>query len=75
MGSRGGDGQPGRRWAAGAERTRDAVAGQRLAEYGTNGAGSLSNSRPCGPTFAHRLTGQMAGSEADLVTQGSISEK
>ena len=36
----------------GAERTRVAVAGLRLAECGTNGTGSLSTSRPCGPTFA-----------------------
>ena len=36
----------------GVERTRVAVAGPRLAECGTNGAGSLSTSRPCGPTFA-----------------------
>ena len=36
------------------ERTRVAVAGLRLAECGTNGAGSPSTSRPCGPTFAHR---------------------
>ena len=41
-------------WAAGAERTCVAVAGPRLAECGTNGAGSLTTSRPCGPTFAHR---------------------
>ena len=34
------------------EKTRVAVAGPRLAEYGTNGAGSLSTSRPCSPTFA-----------------------
>ena len=38
----------------GVERTRMAVAGPRLAESGTNGAGSPSTSRPCGPTFAHR---------------------
>ena len=38
----------------GAERTRVAVAGPRLAECGTNGAGSPTTSRPCGPTFAHR---------------------
>ena len=30
------------------------LAGPRLAECGTNGAGSLTTSRPCGPTFAHR---------------------
>ena len=34
------------------ERTHVDVAGLRLAEYGTNGAGSPSTSRPCGPTFA-----------------------
>ena len=34
------------------ERTRVAVAGLRLAECGTNGAGSLTTSRPCSPTFA-----------------------
>ena len=34
------------------ERTRVAVAGLRLAECGTNGAGSPSTSRPCDPTFA-----------------------
>ena len=33
-----------------------AVAGPRLAEYGTNGAGSLTTSRPCGPTFTQRET-------------------
>ena len=41
------------------ERTRMAVAGLRLAECGTNGAGSPSTSRPCGPTSA-RIT-QRAG--------------
>ena len=34
------------------ERTHVAVAGLRLAECGTNGAGSLSTSRLCNPTFA-----------------------
>ena len=34
------------------ERTRMAVAGLRLVECGTNGAGSPSTSRPCNPTFA-----------------------
>ena len=38
----------------GVERTRVAVAGPRLVECGTNGAGSLTTSRPCGPTLAHR---------------------
>ena len=36
----------------GAGRIRVAVAGPRLAECGTNGAGSLTTGRPCGPTFA-----------------------
>ena len=38
--------------AGGAERTHFAVAGPRLAECGTKGAGSPSTSRPCGHTFA-----------------------
>ena len=36
----------------GAERTRVALAGLRLAECGINRAGSLTTSRPCSPTFA-----------------------
>ena len=36
----------------GVERTHVAVAGLRLVECGMNGAGSLSTSRPCNPTFA-----------------------
>ena len=47
----------GARWAAGVERTCVALAGPRLAECGRNGAGSLTTSRPCGPTFVHRKTG------------------
>ena len=39
-----------------AERTPVAVAGPRLVECGTNRAGSLTTSRPCGPIFAHRET-------------------
>ena len=35
----------------GVGRTHVAVAGLRLAECGTNGAGSPSTSRPCNPTF------------------------
>ena len=35
----------------GVERTHVAVAGLRLVECGTNGAGSPSTSRPCNPTF------------------------
>ena len=38
----------------GAARTRVAVEGPRLVECGTNGAGSLTTSRPYGPTFVHR---------------------
>ena len=38
------------------ERTHVAVAGPRLEGCGTNGAGSLTTSRPCGPTFVHRET-------------------
>ena len=38
----------------GEERTRVAVVGPRLVECGMNGAGSLTTSRLCGPTFAHR---------------------
>ena len=38
----------------GAERTRVAVAGPRLAECGMSEAGSLTTSRPYVPTFAHR---------------------
>ena len=35
----------------GVERTHMAVAGPRLAECGTKGAGGLTTGRPCGPTF------------------------
>ena len=38
------------------QRTPVAVVGPRLAECGTNRAGSLTTSRPCGPIFAHRET-------------------
>ena len=38
----------------GVERTCVAMAGPRLVECGTNGAGSLTTGRPYGPTFAHR---------------------
>ena len=38
----------------GSERTHVAMVGLRLAECGTSGAGSLTTSRPCGPTFIHR---------------------
>ena len=36
----------------GVERTHVAMVGLRLAECGMNGAGSLTTSRPCGPTLA-----------------------
>ena len=36
------------------ERTHVGMAGLRLAECGTNGAGSLTTSRPLGPTFLQR---------------------
>ena len=58
----------------GVERTRVAVAGLRLAEWGTNGAGSPSTSRPCGPSFA-QINRTTVGSEADCATQGSSSGK
>ena len=38
------------------ERTPVALVGLRLAECGTNGAGSLTTSRPCVPILAHRET-------------------
>ena len=38
----------------GVERTHVALVGLRLAECGMNGAGSLTTSRPCGPTLVHR---------------------
>ena len=45
--------QTGRRGEDGHRGGEDvAVLGLRLAECGTNGAGSPSTSRPCGPTFA-----------------------
>ena len=55
-----------------------AVAGLRLAEYGTNGAGSLSTSRPCGPTFAQitlraglRVAESAAGRAAGSTPRGT----
>ena len=39
----------------GAERTLVAMAGPRLAECGTNRAGSLTTSRPCGPTLPAQI--------------------
>ena len=70
----------------GVERTRVAVAGPRLAECGTNGAGSLTTSRPCGRTFAHRETkraglrvaengaGRAAGSTPRSHTRAQINQ-
>ena len=56
----------------GAERTRVAVAGPRLAECGTNGAGSLTTSRPCGPTFLqiNREGWTQSGRERDRQSGG-----
>ena len=64
-GRRGGDG-------TGVERTRVAVAGLRLAECGTNGAGSLSTSRPCGPTLAqiNREGRTQSGGERGRLSRG-----
>ena len=45
------DREEGQRWSAGAERTRVAVVGPRLAECGTNRSGSLTTIRPYSPTF------------------------
>ena len=46
-------GRRGRDWHW-AERTRVVLAGPRLAECEMKGAGSLTTTRPCGPTFPHR---------------------
>ena len=56
----------------GVERTRVAVAGLRLAECGTNGAGSLSTSRPCGPTLAqiNREGRTQSGGERGRLSRG-----
>ena len=58
------------------ERTPVAVAGHRLAEYGTNGAGSLTTSRPCGPTFAQiGLEGRtQSGGERGRQSAGSTRQ-
>ena len=57
---------------SGAERTRVAVPGLRLAECGTNRAGSLTTSRPCGPTFAQigREGGTQSGGERGRQSSG-----
>ena len=56
----------------GVERTRVAVAGLRLAVCGTNGAGSLSTSRPCGPTLAqiNREGRTQSGGERGRLSRG-----
>ena len=68
------------------ERTRVAVARLRLAKCGTKGVGSLTTSRPCGPTFAHRETeraglrvaenraGRVAGSTLRPHTHAQINQ-
>ena len=55
------------------EKTHVAVAGLRLAECGTNGAGSLSTSRPCNPTFAqiNREGRTRSGGERGRQSSGS----
>ena len=57
----------------GVERTRVAVAGPRLAECGTNSAGSLTTSRPCGPTFPqiNREGRTQSGGERGRQSSGS----
>ena len=62
---RGGDGQP-------AERTCVAVAGQRLAECGMNGAGSLTTGRPCGPTVANRYP---RGPDSEWLRMGQAEQR
>ena len=56
----------------GVERTRVAVAGLRLAECGTIGAGSPSTSRPCGPTSAQiiREGRTQSGGERGRLSRG-----
>ena len=69
----------------GVEKTRVAVAGLRLAECGTNGTGSMSTSRPCGPTFAQinpegrtqsgeERAGRVAGSTQRPHTRAQINQ-
>ena len=53
-----------------AERTRVAVAGPRLAECGTNGAGSLTTSKLRGLTFTHRKTRMNGGERSRLRNPG-----
>ena len=71
----------------GVERTRVALAGPRLAECGTKGAGSLTTSRPCSPIFVHRETeraglrvaengaGRVAGSTPRPHIRAQINER
>ena len=60
----------------GVERTLVAVAGLRLAEFGTNGAGSPSTSRPCGHTFVQiNLEGRTrSGGERGRQSAGSTPQ-
>ena len=61
----------------GVERTHVAVAGLRLAECGTNGAGSPSTSRPCNPTFVqiNREGRTQSGGERGRQSSGSHTDK
>ena len=54
-----------------AERTHVAVAGPRLAECGTNRAGSLTTSRPCGPT----CTDKQRGPESERRRTGQAEQR
>ena len=60
----------------GVERTHLALAGLRLAECGTNGAGSPSTSRPCGHTFAqiNREGRTRSGGERGRQSAGSTPQ-
>ena len=60
----------------GAERTHVAVAGPRLAECGTNGAGSPSTSRPCSHTFEqiNREGWTQSGGEQGRQSAGSTPQ-
>ena len=54
------------------ERTRVAVVGPRLAECGTNGAGSLTTSRPCGP---HWRTDKPRGPDSEWQRTGQAEQR
>ena len=58
----------------GVERTRVAVAGPRLVECGTNGAGSLTTSRPCSPTALHSHTDKPRGLDSEWRRAGQAEQ-